>query len=131
VASADMALRAARRQVHRSRKRQHRIVAILVRGGAIISTGWNLEQAHAEAVALRRAWRTDVRGARLYVFRFRTNDGLGLAKPCPGCQALLRAAGVHLVYFSTDAGGLEFLLPGHGGRQAPAGAKGARGPRRS
>jgi tRNA(Arg) A34 adenosine deaminase TadA len=105
-----LALNEARKAPHH----QWKIGAVLVRGGSLISSGQNKYRNsptivdfegvsyHAEQIALRRAQETD--GATMYVARVTKSGGIGNARPCPRCQALMRDAGVHTVVWSTPTG---------------------------
>lgn len=94
-----------------------RVGAVLVRGGSLISTGFNRYRNHpmyvgadgvsyhAEEVALMRAG--DPRGSTIYVARITKSGLLGMAKPCEACQQLLLDNGVRSVVFTTPAGVLK------------------------
>lgn len=83
-------------------KRVHRIGAVAERSDGVIvhaRNGSNKEvtpEAHAEARLLRKAGL----GATVYVTRVCKGGRLGLAKPCPNCQALLKSARVTRVYYT-------------------------------
>lgn len=91
-----------------------RVGAVLVRGGSLLSTGYNRYRNdpaqvefgnatyHAEEVVLRKAG--DAEGATIYVARITRSGLLGLAKPCPRCTSLLITEGVSTVVWSTPSG---------------------------
>lgn len=95
-----------------------RVGAVLVRGGSLISTGFNRYRNdpmhvgiggvsyHAEEVALSRAG--DPRGSTIYVARITKSGILGMAKPCDACQQLLLDNGVRVVVFTTPSGFVKF-----------------------
>lgn len=105
-----LALNEARKAPHA----QWKTGAVLVRGGSLISAGHNryrnsptiveLEGVsyHAEQVVLRRAG--DPRGGTLFVARITKSGGIGMARPCERCQALLTQAEVHTVAWTTPHG---------------------------
>lgn len=93
--------------------------AIIVRGGAIISTGINKPKRnsfvdlhayhpgctiHAEVDAILKARkRTDLTGAKIYVARVKKGCGSsGTSKPCPMCQEVIKKYGIKKVYYTSD-----------------------------
>ena len=101
-----------------------RVGAALVRGGSLLSVGYNRYRNdpclvdipgvsfHAEAVALRRAG--DPKGATMYIARVTRTGMSGMARPCSHCQRLLLENGVRAVVYTTSNGILreraQFLL---------------------
>lgn len=91
-----------------------RVGAVLIRGGSVLSTGFNRYRNdpaqvefghasyHAEEVALRKAG--DAEGSTIYVARITRSGLLGLAKPCPRCTDMLITEGVSTVVWSTPSG---------------------------
>lgn len=81
----------------RSTHLQHRMAAVVYRGGSVLSTAHNLGKWHA--CCERRALRPhqDMRGATIIVVR---SNG-GMSKPCKFCQRAIEAAGIKkIVYFN-------------------------------
>lgn len=110
-----MSFRIAERQAMRSVFKQHRLGAVIVKGGRVLSTGFNSRRPsrllsrptlHAEASAvlklLKQRRLSDLSGADLYVTRFTAGGRVGMARPCPSCMDLIRAVGIRRVYYSTD-----------------------------
>jgi tRNA(Arg) A34 adenosine deaminase TadA len=107
-------LRLALVQAEQAPHAQWRVGAALVRGGSILSTGFNRYRNspaqvelsgvsyHAEEAAIRKAG--NVKGATLYVARITRSGALGTAKPCERCQELLWNSGVHTVVWTTPKG---------------------------
>jgi deoxycytidylate deaminase len=98
-----------------------RVGAILVRGGNIISTGFNKgwkshpiqasmypdrgwKAAHAEIDALRGLRPYDVLGSSIFVVRLRKDGTRALARPCFKCFEVLTQYGIKKVYYSTEKG---------------------------
>ena len=80
-----------------STAKQQRMAAVVVRGGAVVSTGVNLGFKHAETRALRP--HMDLSGAVVYVMR---HNRL-CSRPCDDCQAKAIRAGIRkAVYVSKD-----------------------------
>jgi tRNA(Arg) A34 adenosine deaminase TadA len=91
---------------------QWRVGAAIVRGGSLLSTGFNryrnspkqvdLEGVsyHAEEVALRRAG--DPSGATIYVARITRSGNLAMARPCKRCMAMLQNSGIRYFVYTTD-----------------------------
>lgn len=98
--------------------------AVIVKGGRVLSTGWNKNRNHpaivspehiktecsyhAEEVAIREAGEDNVRGAVIYVARISKNGDDRDSKPCPKCAALIRQAGIKRVVFTMEAGEINY-----------------------
>lgn len=107
-------LRLAILQAEQAPHAQWRVGAVLVKGGSVLSSGFNryrndpslvnLHEVsyHAEEAAIRRAG--DPYGATLYVARIKRGGDLGMAKPCQKCQQIIIGNGVHTVVWSTSDG---------------------------
>jgi pyrimidine deaminase RibD-like protein len=109
---------------------EYKLCAVIVRGGNVISIGFNQRKTnafvehytdkirgggrnyclstHAEmhAVALARA-STDLRGCKIFVARIRpaespTGSSTGLSRPCPICINVLNAYGIKKAYYTID-----------------------------
>ena len=92
---------------HLATKAKHKCykhAAIVVRGGAIVATGVNHDELHAEVVALKKLWPSERRGTKVYSLRLRRSDTLGMAKPCAECEAFMRENGVKLVFYTDREG---------------------------
>lgn len=93
--------------------------AVLVKGGSILSTGYNVpkcapivrfwaeryqgvpQQLHAEMSCLQGVQRHIIRGCDVYVARIKLHDhSFAIAKPCAMCEAFLRLHGIRRVYYS-------------------------------
>jgi len=106
-------LKLAEAQARKSLHPRWKVGAALVKGGRIVSTGHNISKnnpslpgiplrscsVHAEASALRGV---DACGATLYVARVTRRNTLGMARPCAGCEKLLRAAQVRRVVWTVE-----------------------------
>ena len=88
----------------RSTHRQHHHAAIVLRGGAIVATGYNHGDRHAEAVAIGKLWPSKRIGCVVWSSRFTRRGDLALAKPCKRCERALRIAGIRCVHYSTALG---------------------------
>lgn len=95
---------------------RHRLGAVIVKGGRVLSTGFNQHRPsaklgtptlHAEAAAILKLLNQrrlhDLTGADLYVTRFTAGGAVGISKPCRACTELIRSAGIRNVYYTTDA----------------------------
>jgi deoxycytidylate deaminase len=103
------------------------LCAIVVRGGAILSVGYNRfgsselvqcfsnpssnynRNVHAEADAIIKIRKTsDLNGSKIYVARVMKKVGpngeylLGLAAPCEMCEEILRAYGIGKAFFTIN-----------------------------
>ena len=115
------------------------LCAVIVRGGAIISIGFNkhstnafvehyadvsrgnrdwCSSTHAEMDAvLRVRSKTDLRGAKLFVARRRKSDGSpAIARPCEICQQILYSYGIKRAYYTigpNEFGQMKISSPGN------------------
>lgn len=80
----------------------HRMSAIVVRGGNVVSKAFNVVKSphtlnlpnHAEARALRN--KGSFEGSTIYIVR----NNCRMSKPCPHCLAKIREAGIaKVIYF--------------------------------
>ncbi len=106
-------------------KQDFRLSAVIVRGGNVVSTGFNKHNTnsfvehytdiargprsyclstHAEMDAvLKGRERTNLRGCKIFVCRVRNdNNSLGMARPCVICQHVLYNYGIKRAYYSID-----------------------------
>lgn len=110
-----MAHRLASKAALNSEHRQHRMGAVVVKGGRILSTGYNqlrpskligTNTLHAEAHAVLKLLKDnrlhDLAGSDCHVTRFTRGGRVGMARPCSHCMDLLRSTGVRRVFFTTD-----------------------------
>jgi pyrimidine deaminase RibD-like protein len=83
---------------------RHRVGAVVVRGGQVISKGYNRGRRHAEISALARLWPSERVDTVVYVARPLYEAEYGLARPCEDCLNAMRRAGVKKVFFSAEEG---------------------------
>lgn len=83
----------AHKYTHNSDHKIHKMTAVIIKGGAILSVGWNLGWDHAETRALRP--NRDYRGAKIYVVR----ENGGISKPCPDCMKKIKKAGISEIHY--------------------------------
>lgn len=85
----------------KSDHREYKHSAIVVKGGNILSVGFNKGKKHAEIHALRHG---PYPKATLYSFRF-TSSGYGNSKPCKKCWEVLRFSAIRdVIYFQRGLG---------------------------
>lgn len=88
---------------------QHKMSAIVVRGGNVVAKGFNVVKSphtdnkpnHAEARALRN--KGDFRGCTIYIVR---NNGK-MSKPCPHCMARIKEAQISRMVYLDWNGDLQ------------------------
>lgn len=80
------------RLVKKSTHRQHHHAAIITRGGAVVSVGYNKGSTHAEAMALRKC--KYKHNLTLFSFRFTKGGKWAMARPCHKCAKLLEGVKV-------------------------------------
>lgn len=110
------------KQAKKSKYKQHRLGAVIVKGGRILSTGYNkirpsavlhTETLHAEASAILKLLKEnrihDLAGSDLYVTRFTAGGAVGLSKPCPACWELARSVGISKIHYTTNEGTTETM----------------------
>jgi deoxycytidylate deaminase len=99
---------------------KHKLGAVIVRGGRVLSTGYNEIRysrfigettVHAEEAAIvkllsRRAL-GQLQNSEIYVSRVCPSGLAGLALPCPRCMELIRSVGIKRVHYTTDNGKTE------------------------
>ena len=97
-------------------KSTHRVKigAVIARGKHVIGVGFNKinkthplitrrcphKKLHAEVDALIGIDRHLLRHAVIYVYRERLDGQIGMCKPCPDCQAILREVGIHKAFYT-------------------------------
>lgn len=112
-----MSFRIAAREAMKSSFKRHRLGAVIVKGGRILSTGFNkhgynsvssLPTMHAEASAISKLLKQrrlhDLAGSEIYVSRFTKAGRVGMARPCPNCLVLIRSVGITKIHYTTDDG---------------------------
>lgn len=103
LAIASCLTKAARKSDHRAF--QH--VAIVQRGGAIVSIAHNYNWTHAEVRALAKLWPSKRVGTRIISLRITKGGKLAMAKPCKACMEYMLQAGVKSVVYSDSSGVLR------------------------
>lgn len=85
-----------------SNHKKHKMAAVLVKGGAVVSKNTNTEVAgqHAERRALKHPC---IGGATVYVAR----AGGKMSKPCRTCRAALKQCGVSRMVYADWDGSLK------------------------
>lgn len=97
--------------------------AVVFAKNRVLGVGWNKDKTHpaakkyfsknihAELAAILNTNKKDLVGASILVVRIfrRPDGGLAMSKPCKYCMALIREAGIRLVFFSTADGRISKL----------------------
>ena len=117
-----MSFRIASKEALKSKHKQHRLGAVIVKGHRILSTGFNeirpshvigTETLHAEASAVLKLLKEnrlhDLAGAEMYVTRFTEGGAVGLAMPCVHCMGLVSSVGIRRLHYTTDFGTTETI----------------------
>jgi len=108
-----MSFRIAEKEARKSPHNQHKLGAVITKGGRILSTGYNelrpskiigTPTLHAEASAILKLLKSrrmgDLVGATLFVTRFTRGGAVGLARPCSKCMDLINSCGIRRVIYS-------------------------------
>lgn len=117
-----MSFRLAERQALKSTFKQHRLGAVIVKGGRVLSTGFNkygytkelkFSTIHAEEMAivkcLKKGWQHHLVGSSLFVTRFTHGGAVGISKPCLRCASLLTAVGIRNVHYNDVTGHVKTM----------------------
>lgn len=72
--------------------------AIVLKGGAIQSFGYNFNDTHAEVHALKVLWPSKRRGTTVFNLRF-TNRAIGNSRPCSSCMDFMVRNKVANIWF--------------------------------
>lgn len=117
-----MSFRVASKEAKKSCYKQHRLGAVVVKGGRILATGFNelrpssvtkTPTLHAEASAILKLLKKrklhDLFGADLYVTRYTRGGSIGLARPCVACMDLIRSVGISHVHYTTNTNATETM----------------------
>jgi deoxycytidylate deaminase len=102
---------------------RHKLGAVVVKGGRILSTGYNEVRytkelkkptLHAEQSAilklLKRRRLHDLVGSSIYVYRRTPGGNLGNACPCSVCMDLIRSVGIKRVFYTEDNNTMELTV---------------------
>ena len=100
-------LRLALRVAGKSRNSCFWHVALIRKGGKILSVAPNRDTCHAEIAAMRLCTPAALKNSECLSLRFSLTDRLSSAKPCPECEAAMRDAGVKRCYYSVPFDRLE------------------------
>ena len=109
--------RLAKKEAVKSPHEQHKLGAVVVKSGNVLSTGFNslrpsgllkTNTLHAEAAAILKVLKegrlASLSGAEIYVSRFTRGGRVGLARPCVQCLELIRSCGIRRMHYTTDEG---------------------------
>lgn len=107
----DGIIKIANKNVDKCSHPEHRLIAVIIKGGNVISTGWNYSHIHAEHTAINRAWRSNIKGTTMVVLRLKKSGGLGMAKPCKKCEQKIVAAGIKNVVYTDVNGNFVSMRP--------------------
>ena len=110
-------MRIADKATKKSKHSQHKVGAVIVKGGNILSVGYNQlrpsnelntqtihAEEHAVLALLKNRRLGELTGADIYVTRRTRGGRVGNATPCPRCHKLLRAVGVRNCFATDDNG---------------------------
>lgn len=114
-----MSFRMASKEAAKSQHRQHKVGAVIVKGGNIVSVGYNQMRPssflrtptlHAEAAAILKLLKegklSTLAGSEIYVTRFTRGGSVALARPCPHCWNLCCSVGINRVHYTGLDGGV-------------------------
>lgn len=96
----------------------HKVGAAVYSGKRLLSIGWNHEKSHpksttrynahhAEFTALIGNHKLDLVGSTIMVTRLTPGGQYLMAKPCPECFKIIKAAGIGRIYYTNENGDIE------------------------
>jgi deoxycytidylate deaminase len=103
----------AMKQAQKSKHHKQLVGCVIIKGGSVISRGFNKIKFHsstttrgrcAEIDAVIRCRSSNINNAKMYVVRVTPGGKIGLAKPCIPCQNFLRGLGIKKIFFTTNDG---------------------------
>lgn len=81
-----------------------RHASVVLRGGSLLSWGFNHNDRHSEMAALLKLWSSERKGTTVINLRIRKDGSFALAKPCGDCQYQMKDMEVRNVFYSTPEG---------------------------
>ena len=84
-------------------------VAVVLKGGSVLSIGVNHHWNHAERDAIGKVSLDKRKNLKLWSLRFNRKGTLCMALPCLKCMKILRTNGVKWLFYSTHEGTIERL----------------------
>lgn len=110
-------MRSAAKAAQKSKVSQHKLGAVVVKSGNILSSGFNQLRytkemgrptLHAEEAAILKLLKDgrlhDLAGSEIFVSRFTKGGRVGMARPCSTCSSLIESVGISRVSYTTDFG---------------------------
>lgn len=88
---------------------QHRHSTLIIKGGAIIASGYNHDEKHSETVALGKLWPGDAKGTTIINLRLKRDGSVANSKPCCKCLARLKAEKVGKILYTDEEGIIKKL----------------------
>lgn len=73
--------------------------AVLVKGGKVLSKGYNRDNIHAECMAIKNGYKYWNKNVDLYIVRISDNNLL-MSKPCMKCVEKIRKTKINRIYYS-------------------------------
>lgn len=102
-----VSLRLLRSVASESDHKNYKHVAVVTRGGVVMSIESNMGHHHAECRALEKLWPSERNGVTVYSLRFTYgHKKLTMAKPCAQCEEYMVRYGIKKVVYSTSDGKL-------------------------
>lgn len=102
----------------KSDHRQHKLGAVITKGNKVLGIGFNKNKTspksnnefntlHAEISCILNTDEEDLEGSEIYIYRQTKSGKLGLSKPCPACEHMLKSVGIKIVYYTSPEGYVE------------------------
>ena len=81
-----------------------RHASVVLKGGSLLSWGFNHDGRHSEIAALLKLWASERKGTTVINLRVRKDGSFAMAKPCGECQVQMKDMEVRNVFYSTPMG---------------------------
>jgi deoxycytidylate deaminase len=94
-------IRIAIKEAHKSTSKEYKHGALMVKGGNIISSGYNHGTIHAEIHALSKIWSNKIKGGIIISVRI-NKTGFGNSKPCSNCRKTMQVLGINKIIYFKD-----------------------------
>lgn len=99
----------AKKLARRSTHEQFRHATIIVKGGAVLSYGYNHRDIHSEIMALNKLWPSKRVGTTLINIRLGKDGSFRNSQPCLLCHKEIKESRVARVYYTDSNGELRRL----------------------
>ena len=94
----------------KSDHKSYKHATLIMKGGALLSVGYNHGELHSEVVAIKKLWPNKRLGTTVINIRTKKDGSIGNSYPCQDCLHLLKTAGVKKLIVYTSIGYIQERL---------------------